>query len=100
MNQDKLDGPYALATDERTPDEERRNATVLCMKDKTMNRITSNPEICGDMPCIRGMGIPVSLVLKHLAAGRTSEQIVDEFPQLELEDIAACIDTQKAGTND
>jgi uncharacterized protein (DUF433 family) len=55
-----------------------------------ISRITSNQEICSGQPCIRGMGIPVSLVLKHLAAGRTAEQIVDEFPQLELEDIPAC----------
>ena len=56
-----------------------------------ISRITSNPEICSGQPCIRGIRIPVSLVLKHLAAGRTAEQIVDEFPQLELEDIPACL---------
>jgi uncharacterized protein (DUF433 family) len=54
-------------------------------------RITSDPEICGGQPCIRGIRIPVSLVLKHLAAGRTSDQILEEFPELEAQDIQASL---------
>ncbi|MBK9261478.1 MAG: DUF433 domain-containing protein [Polyangiaceae bacterium] len=56
-----------------------------------LSRITSDPEVCGGQPCVRGIRIPVSLVLKHLAAGRTAAQIVDEFPELETEDIPACL---------
>ena len=52
-----------------------------------LSRITVDPLVCGGQPCIRGLRIPVSLVLKHLAAGRTAEQIIDEFPELEGEDI-------------
>ena len=36
---------------------------------------------------MRGLRTPVSLVLKHLAAGKTAKEIADEFPELELEDI-------------
>lgn len=52
-----------------------------------LSRITVDAHVCGGQPCIRGLRIPVSLVLKHLASGRTTEQIVDEFPELEKEDI-------------
>ena len=53
--------------------------------------ITVNPEQCGGRPCIRGMRIRICDVLDLLAAGLTSEQIVDELPDLTQEDIAACL---------
>jgi len=40
---------------------------------------------------VRGLRIPVSLVLRHLAAGKTPQQVVDEFPELEVEDIGDCL---------
>jgi uncharacterized protein (DUF433 family) len=56
-----------------------------------LTRITADPNICGGQACVRGMRIPVSLVLKYLAAGRTALEIIDEFPELEREDIAECL---------
>ena len=56
-----------------------------------MSRITVNPEQCGGRPCIRNMRIRVSDVLDLLAAGLTAEQILDELPDLEPEDIQACL---------
>jgi uncharacterized protein (DUF433 family) len=56
-----------------------------------LTRITIDPLVCGGQPCVRGLRIPVSVVLKHLAAGRTSADIVIEFPELEREDIAECL---------
>ena len=53
--------------------------------------ITINPEQCGGRPCVRGMRIRISDVLDLLAAGLTSEQIIDELPDLTYEDIAACL---------
>ncbi len=50
-------------------------------------RISVDPTVCGGQPCVRGLRIPVSLILKHLAAGRTPEEIVEEFPELEIEDV-------------
>jgi uncharacterized protein (DUF433 family) len=57
----------------------------------TFDRITANPGVCSGQPCVRGLRIPVSVVLKHMAAGKTPTQVVDEFPELELEDIGACL---------
>jgi uncharacterized protein (DUF433 family) len=54
-------------------------------------RITSNPGVCGGQPCVRGLRIPVTLVLKHLAAGRTPREVADEYPELELEDVHECL---------
>lgn len=56
-----------------------------------MNRITINPEQCGGRPCIRGMRIRVSDVLDLLAAGLSTEQILEEMPDLEAEDIQAAL---------
>ena len=56
-----------------------------------MHRITFNPEQCGGRPCIRGMRIRVTDVLDLLAAGLSFEEILDEMPALESEDITACL---------
>jgi uncharacterized protein (DUF433 family) len=55
------------------------------------DRITVNPRQCGGRPCIRGMRIRVSDVLDLLASGMTPRQILAEHPDLELEDIRACL---------
>ncbi len=55
------------------------------------DRITVNILQCGGRPCIRGMRIRVSDVLDLLAAGLSSEQVVEELPDLELADITACL---------
>ena len=54
-------------------------------------RITVNPEQCGGRPCIRGMRIRVMDVLDLLAAGLSREQVLDELPDLENEDIEAAL---------
>lgn len=54
-------------------------------------RITIDPEQCGGRPCIRGMRIRVSDVLDLLANGLTPEQVVEELPDLELEDVRASL---------
>ena len=56
-----------------------------------IGRITINPEQCGGRPCIRGMRIRVSDILDLFAAGLTSEQILAEMPDLESEDVQACL---------
>lgn len=56
-----------------------------------MNRITVDPEQRGGRPCIRGMRIRVSDVLDLLANGLSPEEIVEEMPDLELEDIRASL---------
>ena len=54
-------------------------------------RITVNPDQCGGRPCVRGMRIRVSDVLDLLANGLTREEVLHELPDLEPEDIAACL---------
>lgn len=53
--------------------------------------ITIDPEQCGGRPCIRGMRIRVSDVLDLLANGLTPAQVVEELPDLVIEDINACL---------
>jgi uncharacterized protein (DUF433 family) len=54
-------------------------------------RITIDPEQCGGRPCVRGMRIRVSDVLDLLANGLSAEQVVEELPDLEAEDVRACL---------
>jgi len=56
-----------------------------------MERITINPKQCGGRPCIRGMRIRVIDVLDLLANGLTPEEVLSELPDLEPEDIKACL---------
>ena len=55
-------------------------------------RIVSTPEVLRGKPRIRGTRIPVSLILGYLAAEYTYDEIIEEFPDLEKEDILACLD--------
>jgi uncharacterized protein (DUF433 family) len=56
-----------------------------------MDRITVNPDQCGGRPCVRGMRIRVIDVLDLLASGLSAEQVVEELPDLESADVAACL---------
>ncbi len=59
--------------------------------ESVLQRITVNPLVCGGRPCIRGMRIRVSDVLDLLANGLTPQEIIEELPDLTLEDIQACL---------
>ncbi|WDF54825.1 DUF433 domain-containing protein [Mucilaginibacter sp. KACC 22063] len=52
-----------------------------------LDRITSDPQIMGGKACIRNMRITVSLVLNLIANGLSKEDIIKEYPLIELEDI-------------
>jgi uncharacterized protein (DUF433 family) len=56
-----------------------------------LSRITIKPEQCHGRPCIRGMRIRVSDVLEMLAAGSSKEEILGDYPDLEPDDIRACL---------
>ncbi len=56
-----------------------------------ISRITVNPDQCGGRPCIRGLRIRVVDVLDLLAAGLSQDQILEELPDLEPEDIKAAL---------
>ena len=53
--------------------------------------ITMEPGKRGGKPCIRGMRITVYDVLGYLASGMTTDEIIEDFPELTLEDIRACL---------
>lgn len=59
--------------------------------DELLSRITMNPAQCGGRPCIRGMRIRVTDVLDLLAAGLDSNQVLEELPDLEPDDIRAAL---------
>ncbi|MBW3585919.1 MAG: DUF433 domain-containing protein [Cyanobacteria bacterium 0813] len=54
-------------------------------------RITVNPRQCGGRPCIRGMRLRVSDVLDLFVAGLSAEQILEEMPDLEADDLRASL---------
>ncbi len=56
-----------------------------------LDRITINPNQCGGRPCIRGMRIRVSDVLDLFSAGLSAEQILEEMPDLESDDLKAAL---------
>lgn len=56
-----------------------------------LTRITANPEIFGGKPIIRGMRISVELILSLLAQGVAADEILADYPNLETEDIRACL---------
>ena len=56
------------------------------------DRITVDPAVCGGRPCIRGLRIRVRDVLDLLAAGATRDEILEDYPYLEPDDITAVLE--------
>ncbi|MCG5549470.1 DUF433 domain-containing protein [Halorhodospira halochloris] len=56
-----------------------------------LHRITFDPELCGGRPCIRGMRVRVADILDLLAAGASRDEILKDYPYLEMEDITSGI---------
>ena len=64
-----------------------------------LNRITINPNQCGGKPCVRGMRIRVTDVLELIANGLTTQQIINELPDLTNEDVMECVKYAMAKIN-
>lgn len=62
------------------------------MNTERSKRITIDPEICHGKPTIRGSRLMVSTILELLASGMSADEIVTDYPALEIEDIMACLD--------
>ena len=56
-----------------------------------LNRITIVPGFCGGIPTIKGKRMTVTMVLEHLSAGDSFEDILEDFPFLERDDLYACL---------
>jgi uncharacterized protein (DUF433 family) len=61
------------------------------MENDLLQRITLNPEVCHGKPTIRNKRYPVELILDLLSAGMTHQEILDDYPALEDDDIRACL---------
>lgn len=59
---------------------------------RKLDRITVNPKVCLGQPTIRGMRITVSVILKMLAAGKSVQDILEAYPELEVEDVRQAIE--------
>jgi uncharacterized protein (DUF433 family) len=59
--------------------------------DELIKRITLNPEVCMGKPTIRNMRFTVAQMLELLASGMTHEEILEDYPYIEREDILACL---------
>ena len=64
------------------------------------DRITFDPKIMGGRACIRGMRIPVSVIVSHFADGSTFDEVLGEFPALEKEDLHQALAYAAALTRD
>lgn len=60
--------------------------------DSNLDRITIDPEICNGKPTLRAKRITVQTILEFLAAGESRREILRQYPSLEADDIAACLE--------
>lgn len=56
-----------------------------------LKRITARPDVFGGKPIVRDMRISVELILSLLSQGATTDELLDDYPGLEPEDIRACV---------
>ena len=54
----------------------------------TYRRITLDPAKCFGKPCIRGLRIPVASILSYLSSGMSVDEILQQWPELEPEDLS------------
>lgn len=59
---------------------------------QTLDRITFDPQIMGGKPCIRGTRVTAGMLVGLVAASRTFEEILDEYPYVEREDIVQSLE--------
>ena len=61
------------------------------MEDELLKRITLNPKVCFGKPTIRNMRYPVETMLDLMSAGMTTKELLEDYPDLEKEDLQACL---------
>jgi len=60
-----------------------------------LNRITLDPDICHGKPCIRKMRWPVEVIIDLIGSGMSFDEIIEDHPELEKEDILASLNFAK-----
>jgi uncharacterized protein (DUF433 family) len=78
----------------------RRPGGKPTMGSVAFERITVNPDQMGGLPCIRGLRVTVSAVVGQLAAGRTIDEILEDYPYLERDDIFAALEYAAAAVSE
>ncbi len=81
---------FSIARRGRTTGASRRSLAGYCLG-VTFGRITIDSEQMGGVPCLRGLRFPVATVVAMVADGMTTEEILDEHPDLEAADVAECL---------
>ncbi len=61
------------------------------MEDNFISRIETNTQVLTGKPTVRGLRISVDQILKSLAAGIDTEELLSEYPDLEIQDIKVCL---------
>lgn len=56
-----------------------------------LQRITLNPKVCNGKPTVRNMRFTVAQMLELLSSGMTHEEILEDYPYIEIDDIRACL---------
>ena len=62
------------------------------MSAEALKRITISPDICHGKPTIRGLRYPVEMILELMAGGMTTVELLDDYPDLQEQDILACLE--------
>lgn len=65
----------------------------------SLDRVTVDPAQMGGVPCIRGLRVTVSMVLGQLAAGRSVDELLGDYPYLERADVTAALEYAAAIVN-
>ena len=68
-----------------------REPKMECLTQPFLSRISIRSDVCFGKPCIRGHRIWVSLILDRLAAGETIDELLQDYPGIEREDVLACV---------
>ncbi|MGE0137398.1 MAG: DUF433 domain-containing protein [Ilumatobacteraceae bacterium] len=63
-------------------------------------RISIDPEVMGGLPCIRGMRVTVSAIVGQLAAGRSIDDVLTDYPYLERADVLAALEFAAAAVSE
>jgi len=74
-----------------SPQAGSRGILVDMSERELLSRITRDPDICHGKPVIRGLRYPVSTLLELLASGMTPEEILQDYPDLEMDDLRAAL---------
>lgn len=59
--------------------------------DSLLNRISINPDVCHGKPTVRNMRYPVDMILDLLSSGMTFQEIINDYPAIQTDDIKACL---------